>query len=100
MYLPMDRAEMVLRLLLEGNSVSTVERVTDVHHGTILKLLALAGEKSELIMGRRSAKSRYGMWNVMRYGASSAKNRSVSALKMTSFLVTATSGSELNATRN
>lgn len=30
MYLPI--AEMVLRLLLEGNSVSNVERLTDVHH--------------------------------------------------------------------
>lgn len=50
MYLPLDKAEMVLRLLLEGNSVSSVERVTDVHHGTILKLLVLAGEKCERIM--------------------------------------------------
>jgi IS1 family transposase len=50
MYLPVEKAEMVLRLLLEGNSVSTVERVTDVHHTTILKLLALAGERCEHIM--------------------------------------------------
>jgi hypothetical protein len=47
MYLPIEKAEMVLRLLLEGNSVSSVERVTEVHHGTILKLLVLAGEKCE-----------------------------------------------------
>jgi IS1 family transposase len=52
MYLPMDRAEMVLKLLLEGNSVSSVERVTGVHHRTILKLLVLAGERCEKIMGR------------------------------------------------
>lgn len=52
MYLPMDRAEMVLKLLLEGNSVSSVERVTGVHHGTILKLLVPAGERCEKIMGR------------------------------------------------
>jgi transposase-like protein len=37
MYLPIEKAEMVLRLLLEGNSVSSVERATDVHHTTILK---------------------------------------------------------------
>ena len=53
MYLPMDKAEMVLRLLLEGNSVSSVERSTDVHHTTILKLLVLAGEKCERIMATR-----------------------------------------------
>jgi transposase-like protein len=47
MYLPLAQAELVLQLLLEGNSVSSVERVTGVHHGTILKLLVLAGEKCE-----------------------------------------------------
>ena len=53
MYLPMEKAEMVLRLLLEGNSVSSVERATDVHHTTILKLVVLAGEKCERIMATK-----------------------------------------------
>jgi transposase-like protein len=53
MYLQLDRAELVLKLLLEGNSVSTVERVTEVHHATILKLLVLAGEKCERIMAEK-----------------------------------------------
>lgn len=52
MYLSIEKAEQVLRMLLEGNSVSSVERITDVHHGTILKLLVLAGEKCEKVMGR------------------------------------------------
>ncbi len=51
MYLPIQKAEMVLRLLLEGNSVSSVERITEVHHTTILKLLVIAGEKCERLMG-------------------------------------------------
>jgi IS1 family transposase/transposase-like protein len=50
MYLPIEKAELVMKLLLEGNSVSTVERITEVHHTTILKLLVLAGEKCEKIM--------------------------------------------------
>lgn len=50
MYLPVDKAETILSLLLEGNSVSTVERVTGVHKATILKLLVLAGEKAERVM--------------------------------------------------
>lgn len=50
MYLPIEKAEMVLRLLLEGNSVSSVERATEVHHTTVLKLLLLVGEKCERIM--------------------------------------------------
>src|SRR5258706_185893 len=44
---------MVLRLLLEGNSVSSVERLTEIHKATILKLLVLAGEKCERIMATR-----------------------------------------------
>ena len=50
MYLPLDKAEMVLKLMVEGSSVSTIERITGVHHGTILKLLVLVGEKCERIM--------------------------------------------------
>jgi len=52
MYLPIEKAEMVLRLLLEGNSVSSVERLTEVHHTTILKLLVLASEKCERVMAQ------------------------------------------------
>lgn len=51
MYLPVEKAEQVLRLLLEGNSISSVVRLTEVHQKTILKLLLLAGEKCERIMG-------------------------------------------------
>ncbi len=50
MYLPIEKAEIVLRMMLEGNSISSIERLTEVHHGTILKLLVLAGEKCERIM--------------------------------------------------
>jgi IS1 family transposase len=53
MYLRIEKAEMVLRLLLEGNSVSSVERATEVHHTTILKLLVQAGEKCERIMAEK-----------------------------------------------
>ncbi|MGH9437940.1 MAG: IS1/IS1595 family N-terminal zinc-binding domain-containing protein [Terriglobia bacterium] len=53
MYLPIEKAEMVLKLLLEGNSVSSVERITEVHQATILKLLVLAGEKCERIMAQK-----------------------------------------------
>jgi IS1 family transposase len=53
MYLPVEKAELVLRLLLEGSSVSSIERITEVHHTTILKLMVLAGEKCERIMATR-----------------------------------------------
>jgi len=53
MYLPIEKAEAVLAMLLEGNSVSSVERLTGVHKATILKLLVLAGEKCEKIMAEK-----------------------------------------------
>lgn len=53
MYLSIDKAELVLSLLLEGDSISSVERVTEVHHTTILKLLVLVGGKCERIMAEK-----------------------------------------------
>jgi transposase-like protein/IS1 family transposase len=52
MYTEVARAEEVLKLLVEGCSINTIERVTSVHHGTILKILVLAGQKCEQIMAR------------------------------------------------
>jgi transposase-like protein/IS1 family transposase len=51
--LPFEKAELILSLLLEGNSVSSVVRLTGVHQKTILKLLVLAGEKCEKIMAAK-----------------------------------------------
>jgi IS1 family transposase len=53
MYLPLEKAELVLRMMLEGNSISSIERLTEVHHTTILKLLLIAGQKAERVMARR-----------------------------------------------
>ena len=52
MYLPIEKAEGILKLLVKGNSVSSVSRITGVHIATILKLLVLAGERCENVMGR------------------------------------------------
>jgi len=53
MYLPVEKAEQVLKLLLEGNSVSSTIRLTGIHQKTVLKLLVLAGEKCERLMGEK-----------------------------------------------
>src|SRR6266852_5117687 len=52
MFIPMEKAILATRLLLEGNSLSSTERITDLDRNTITKLLVLAGEKCEKIMGR------------------------------------------------
>lgn len=50
MILPLEKAEMVLQLLIEGMSIRSIQRVTGVHQVTILSLLVLAGEKCERLM--------------------------------------------------
>lgn len=52
MTIPIDKALMALQLLVEGTSVRSTERITGLHRDTILRLLVLAGEKCEKLMGR------------------------------------------------
>jgi hypothetical protein len=44
-------SRMGLQLLLEGNSVSSAEWLTEVHHTTILKLLVLASQSARTAGG-------------------------------------------------
>lgn len=41
-----------LKLLIEGSSIRTVDRITELHRDTICRLLVLAGERCEKILGR------------------------------------------------
>jgi transposase-like protein/IS1 family transposase len=51
--LPIEKAEAILKLLVEGVSVRAVERLTEVHRDTILRLLVKAGERCEKILGEK-----------------------------------------------
>jgi IS1 family transposase/lambda repressor-like predicted transcriptional regulator len=51
MYLPMEKAETIVKMLVEGVSVRSIERVTGVHRDTILRLLVKAGERCEKLLG-------------------------------------------------
>lgn len=53
MYTPLDKACRVLGMLVEGCSVRSVERLTEVHRDTILRLLVLAGQRCERVMAER-----------------------------------------------
>lgn len=53
MHLPVEKGIAALELLLEGCSVNTAQRLTGVHHTTILSLLVLAGEKCERLLAKR-----------------------------------------------
>jgi transposase-like protein/IS1 family transposase len=53
MRIPLDKAIMVLKLLVEGTSVRSIERVTQVHRDTILRLLILAGERCSRLLDEK-----------------------------------------------
>jgi transposase-like protein/IS1 family transposase len=53
MRIPLEKAELCLQLLLEGNSIRSTSRITGIHQVTILHLLVLAGEKCERLMHDR-----------------------------------------------
>ena len=52
MYIPQDKALLAVQLLLEGNSIRSTERITGLDRNTIMKVLVLAGEKCNKVMGR------------------------------------------------
>ena len=53
MRISLDSAEMCLKLLLEGMSIRSVQRITGLHQETILNLIVLAGERCEKLMRDR-----------------------------------------------
>jgi transposase-like protein/IS1 family transposase len=50
--LPRETIELILRCLVEGNSIRSTARLCDVEKRTVLNILTLAGESCERIMGR------------------------------------------------
>ena len=45
MYTPTEKATAIIKLLVEGVSVRSIERLTDAHRDTILRVLVNAGER-------------------------------------------------------
>jgi IS1 family transposase len=52
MIVPEEKALLAIQLLLEGTSIRSVERVTQLHRDTIMRLLILAGERCEKVMDK------------------------------------------------
>ena len=50
MYVPQDRAELAVQLLVEGNSLRSTQRITKLDVNTIMRLLVLAGERCQSLM--------------------------------------------------
>lgn len=56
MRIPFEKALLILQLLVEGNSVRSIERIANVEKKTILSLLVYAGEKCEALLDRKLRK--------------------------------------------
>jgi IS1 family transposase/transposase-like protein len=50
MYIPQEKAVLAARLLLEGNSIRSTERITELDRTTIARLLVLAGKRCEKLL--------------------------------------------------
>jgi len=50
MYIPQDKAVLALRLLLEGNSLRSTQRITGMDINTLMTLLVKAGERCQSLM--------------------------------------------------
>jgi len=53
MYIPQAKAVMALRLLLEGNSIRSTERITELDRNTLMSLLVKAGDRCHSLMTER-----------------------------------------------
>jgi len=54
MYTPPEQVEAVIRLLVEGCSIRSIQRLTGVHQVTILKILELAGSRCERLLEEKA----------------------------------------------
>ncbi len=53
MRIPVETAKLALRLLVEGNSVRSTERITGLHRDTICRLLVFFGQACQAFLDRR-----------------------------------------------
>lgn len=53
MYVPADRAALAVQLLIEGNSIRSTERITNLDRNTIMRVLVLAGERCQSLMDEK-----------------------------------------------
>jgi transposase-like protein len=53
MRIPLDTANLALRLLVEGNSIRSTERITGLHRDTICRLLVHFGKACQAFLDRR-----------------------------------------------
>jgi IS1 family transposase/lambda repressor-like predicted transcriptional regulator len=78
----MEKAVLILHLLVEGSSVRSVERITGIGKATILRLLNFAGAKCESLISDPIRNVPMDVLRPMRYGHSLPRKRAVGAFRM------------------
>src|SRR6185503_16924655 len=53
MRISLDKAEMCLKLMLEGMSIRSIQRITGLHQETILDLMILAGDRCRALLNNK-----------------------------------------------
>jgi transposase-like protein/IS1 family transposase len=53
MYISPEKAALAIRLLVEGNSIRSTERITGIDRNTVMSLLAKAGERCQRLMDEK-----------------------------------------------
>src|SRR2546428_6501790 len=53
MYVSADQAALAVQLLIEGNSIRSTERITNLDRNTIMRVLVLAGERCQALMNAK-----------------------------------------------
>src|SRR4051795_7708871 len=51
--LPQDKQQTIVHLIVEGNSIRSIERLTGVHRDTIMRLLVKIGDKCRAFLDER-----------------------------------------------
>ena len=73
--LPIEKRRLILNMLVEGSSMRSISRITDVSINTVSKLLADAGDAALVMHTRTCRTSKPRASSVMRFGRSAMPSR-------------------------
>ena len=89
--LPAEKQRLALQMLVEGNSLRSVTRLTGVHRTTVMDLLVRFGGLADSFSTRRCATSPWVTAKSTRFGLSAVKSRRGCALMIATIPRLATS---------
>lgn len=91
-YLNGKRGIMAIQLLVEGYSIRTVQRVTNLHRDAIMKLLVIAGEGCERLLDELISKFWSATCSATSFGVSFGKTKRTRPLRIVRLWATSIAG--------